>query len=475
MFALQKTNKIMGSLMKNDTSLNSFPKHKNKLGYIDPTVAGIDIGAELIHVAIPDGKQSAVVIEFGSTTPELRSIAQKLKKAGVTTAVMEATGVYWIPLYEILEESGFNPILVDAKSVKNVPGRKSDVQDSQWIQTLYSSGLLRAAFRPPRDRIKLRSYVRQRCGIIKTRQYSLHHMEKAMQLMNIKLSIAVSEIGGVSGMDIMRAIVAGVRDPVQLAALRSKRCKKSQQVFEDALTGNFQEEHIFSLQQALEQYDFANKQLEECDKRIEKELETYPDMANTPPPKRDKDKKNGKCRSAPKPKKNDLSFDARTILWRKSGRDFTAFPGIQSSTALLIFAELGGTDVESWKSVKEFSSWLKLCPGNNISGGKRRKSKRQPCANRITQALRMAALSAKKSRTALGAHIRRISGRSDKLKGIKAGAHKLAHMLYHMCKEGWGYHEKGEETYEKAYEQRSLKNLEKRAKEFGYKLVLRAA
>jgi len=462
--------------MKEDTRVSSFSKHKNKLGYIDPTVAGIDIGSALIHVAIPDGHGEAVVIEFGSTTPQLHIIVNTLKSAGTTTAVMEATGVYWIPLYEILEESGIKPVLVDAKSVKNVPGRKSDVQDCQWIQTLYSNGLLRAAFRPPKDRIKLRSYVRHRQNIIKTRQYTLLHMEKAMQLMNIKLSSALSDIGGISGMDIMRAIANGERDPAKLANLRNKSCKKSQQEFEDALTGNFQEEHVFALQQALEHYDFANKQLEECDKRILAELEAFPDITNVPRPKRDKDKKHdGKYSAARKPKKNTLSFDAAEILWRKSGKDLTALPGIDSATALLIFAELGGAIVNAWRSAKEFASWLKLCPGNNISGGKSRKSKRQPCTNPIAQALRMSALSAKKSSSALGAHIRRVSGRTDKLKGIKAGAHKLAHMVYHMCKEGWEYHEKGEEAYEKAYKKRSFKNLEKRAKEFGYTLVPRAA
>jgi transposase len=458
--------------MSNFTNKNDSHKHKNQLGFIDPTISGIDIGSRLIHVAIPDGKGETVVKEFGTTTPELRRIAQELKEGGVTTAVMEATGVYWIPLYEVLESLGFKPVLVDAKSVKNVPGRKTDVQDCQWIQTLYSNGLLRAAFRPSRDRVKLRSYVRCRHGIVKTRQYALLHMEKAMQLMNIKLSSAISEIGGISGMVIMRAISEGEKDPVKLARLRNKSCKKSQKIFEEALEGNFQEEHIFGLKQALDLYDFANKQLEECDKKILAELESYPTVVDTPIPKRDKDKKgDGKYAAARKPKKNDLSFDARDVLWQKSGVDFTALPGIQASTALLILAELGGTDVSCWKSAKEFSSWLKLCPGNNISGGKRRRSPKQPCANYITKALRMASLSAKKSHSALGAHIRRISGRTDNLKGIKAGAHKLAQMLYHMCKEGWEYHEKGEDAYEKAYAERNIKQLEKRAKAFGYDLV----
>jgi len=448
-------------------------RHKNKLGYIDPTVSGIDIGDKVIHVAIPNGKGGAFVEEYETTTPALHKIAQRLKEYGVITAVMEATGVYWIPLYDILESLGFKPVLVDAKTVKNVPGRKSDVVDAQWIQTLYSNGLLRAAFRPPRDRLKLRAFVRHRMTLVKNKQYALNRIEKGLQLMNVKLSTAVSEIGGVSGMDIIRAIVKGERDPVKLAALRNRGCKKPEQLFIDALSGNFQEENVFTVSQSLAQFDFANDQLKECDEKIKAELETYPTVAKTPIPKRDKDKnKTRKFSNKRKPNRNDISFDVKTMLWEKSGRDFTALGGVEANTALLIFAELGGADVSSWGSAKEFSSWLKLCPGNNISAGKRRKSKKQPSANYISQALRMSSMSAKKSHTALGAHIRKITGRTDKPKGIKAGAHKLAHLLYYMCKDGWSYYEKGEDAYEKAYADRCLKNLQKKAKEFGYKLVL---
>lgn len=458
--------------MSNDTTANKFPKHKNKLGYIDPTVAGIDIGDKVIHVAFPDGKGGAFVEEFETTTPALNKIAQKLKKFNVITAVMEATGVYWVPLYETLESLNFQPVLVDAKSVKNVPGRKSDVQDCQWIQTLYSNGLLRAAFRPHKDRLALRAFVRHRMSIIKTKQFALLRMEKALQLMNIKLSTAVSDIGGISGMDIIRAIVAGERDPIKLAMHRNQRCKKPEQMFVDALSGNFQKEHLFSLKQAVDLFDFANNQLKECDQQILSELESYPTVTNTLPPKRDKDKKrSGKYSACQKPNRNNVSFDVRTVLWQKSGRDFTALPGVEANLALVIFAELGGIDVSPWRSEKAFSSWLKVCCGNNISGGKRRKSKKQPCTSFLNQALRMAALSAKRSKSALGAHIRRITSRTDKPRGIKAGAHKLSHLVYQMCKHGWSYFEKGEDYYEKIYAEKCLKNLHKKAKEFGYILV----
>jgi transposase len=459
-------------VMQNCKEKDHSPKHKNKLGYIDPTVAGIDIGSELIHVSVSNGSGGVIITEFGTTTPELKSIVELLKTQRATTGVMEATGVYWVPLYELLEDAGLTAVLVDAKSVKNVPGRKTDVQDCQWIQTLYSNGLLRAAFRPPRDRIKLRSFVRQRQIIIKTKQVALLHMEKALQLMNIKLSFAVSDIASVSGMNIIRAIVKGERDPAKLASLRNIHCKKPIETFIAALSGNFQEEHLFALKQALDHHDFALSQLKECDTRIKAELESYPDIATTPLPKRDKDKKkNGKYASARKPQKNALSFNAQEMLWKKSGIDLTALTGFEVNTALLVFSELGGADVSAWSNAKEFASWLKLCPGNNISGGKRRKSKKQPCANYISQALRMASLAAKKSHTYMGAHIRRICGRTDKSKGIKAGAHKIAHQLYYMCKNGWLFHEKGQDYYEKTQKEKIMKNLIRTARENGFKLV----
>ena len=446
--------------------------HKNKLGFIDPTIAGIDIGANLIHVAIPNGENGVNVMEFRTTTPQLHKIAKELRRAGVKTAVMEATGVYWVPLYEILEDLDFTPVLVDAKTVKNVPGRKSDVQDAQWIQTLYSNGLLRAAFRPPRDRLALRAFVRQRQSIIKTRQRALLHMEKALQLMNIKLSGALSDLGGISGMDIIRAILKGERDPKRLASLRNTKCKKSEEEFIEALTGNFQKEHIFSLKQAMDLYDFTVKQLEECDQNIQKELEALPTIMEKPLPKRDKDKKaNGKYKTPQKKRKNGFSFNVKELLWHKSGIDATCLDGIEENSALILFAELGGTDVSSWARDKEFASWLKLCPGNNISGGKRRKSKKQPCANYMSQCFRMAALAAKKSDSALGAKIRCISGRTDTPKGIKAGAHSLAVLYYNMCKHGWEYHRKGAEDYERAYNERRLKSLKRSAQSMGYDLI----
>jgi len=457
----------MAIVSKNDHS----KKSKNKLGYFDPTVAGIDIGARLIHVAVPDGKKGAVVEEFGTETPQLMEIANTLLKAGVKTAVMEATGVYWVPLYEILEDCGLEAVLVDAKSVKNVPGRKTDTLDCQWIQTLWSNGMLNAAYRPPRDRITLRTYLRDRQNIIKIRRDALLQIEKALQLMNIKLSSVLSDIAGVSGMDIIRAIADGEKDPHKLAAKRNSGTKREEADFIEALTGNFQEGHLHTFRRALRTYDYAANEIEVTDKLIEQELEKLPTVVSTPPPER-QTKKSPIYQTARKPKKNQLNFDARTLLWQKTEIDLTAIPGIEASTALLIFAELGGFNVDAWKSHKEFSSWLKLCPGNNISGGRRRKCRSQTCVNYITQALRMAAMSAKHSKSSVGQRIRGISGRTDNMRGIKAGAHKLAILIYGMCKHGWAYHEKGEDYYEKKNKERRVKALKKLAKELGYNVAM---
>lgn len=451
------------------------PTHKNKLGYIDPLVSGIDIGSKLIHVAVASSDGSVFVREFGTTTPDLKRIIELLKKNSVTTGVMEATGVYWVALYEMLEESGLKAVLVDAKSVKNVPGRKTDVLDCQWIQTLYSNGMVRPAFRPKKDRLPLRTYVRHRMNIVKAKQKCLLQMEKYLQLMNVKLSTATSDIDGLTGMNIIRAIVAGNTDPVFLASLRSKRCRQKEQVFIDALTGNYSKDNLFALEQTLERYDFLGKQVKNCDDRILAELEKFPDVATAPPPPREKDKNKRISKViAPQVTKNKISFDVQDVLWRKSGVDFTALPGLGPTSALTIYAELGGTDVSAWAEVKHFTSWLKLCPGNNISGGKSRKSQSQPCANYISQALRMGAMSSKKSQNYLGAHIRRITGKTDKLKGIKAGAHKSAKLLYFMCKNGWTYFELGEDHYERAHQKQVLKNLQKKADMLGFELVPKA-
>jgi transposase len=459
-------------MSKNTTTHNSAKRPKNKLGYIDPTVAGIDIGNEIIVMALPDGKNGAIIREFGTTTMDLQEIRRILEETNIETAVMEATGVYWIPLFEILEDSkSVRPVLVDAKDVKNKPGRKTDILDCQWIQTCWSNGMLTAAFRPPRDRLPLRSYVRQRDRLIRTKQRSILHMDKALQQMNIKLSCVLSDIDGISGLRIIRAIAAGERDPEKLAKLRDPSVKAGSEIFIAALSGNFRKEHIFALQQALEQYDFYQEQIARCDKLIHAELEALPDVTDKPIPPRDKDKKkNGKYRNKRKPQKNKASFDIQEVLWRKTGIDITALNGVGDSIALTVFAEVG-TDMSYWDTDNHFTSWLKLCPGNDVSAGKRRKSKRQPCYNPVTNVLRMAAMSAKQTDTYLGAHIRRIAARNQKAVGVKAGASKLARQYYFMCKYGWEYHEKGADHYEKTNRERVLKHLQKRAKSMGFTLT----
>ena len=330
--------------------------------------------------------------------------------------------------------------------------------------------MIEADYRPPRDPLTLRTYARERQNIIKIRRDALLQIEKALQLRNIKLSSVLSDIGGISGMDIIRDIANGEKDPHKLAAMRKPGTKKEESEFIDALTGNFQEGHLHIFRRALRTFDYAANEIQTTDKLMEQELEKLPTLVSTPPPARQK-KTNPVHRSARKPKKHQLSFDARALLWQKTGIDLTAIPGIEANTALLIFAELGGFNVDAWKSHKAFSSWLKLCPGNNISGGKRRKCRSQTCVNYITQALRMAAMSAKHSKSSVGQRIRGISGRTDNMRGIKAGAHKLAILIYGMCKHGWEYHEKGEDYYEKKNKERRVKALKKMAKELGFSVA----
>lgn len=448
-------------------------KNEPSMPQIFPDVAGIDIGASAIYVAIPkDG--SVEVTRFGTTTPQLHKLADYLKAAHITSAAMEATGVYWVPLFEILEDRHLAPFLVDAKSVKNVPGRKTDVIDCQWIQRLFACGLLRPAFRPAKEREAFRAYFRHRDSLIRERQKFLLRINKSLQLMNIKLDLVVTEMAGVTGLKIIRAIVKGERDPYQLALLRNHRCLCTEAEFVEALTGNYQETHLFSLKQNLEMYDSLGEKMRECDEKIEAELATWKIVTEDHPPVCDKDKHamHPCYRAAKKPTKNRLSIDMRTTLYQRCGVDLMAIPGISEYTAAVIISELGGTDLSAFPTEKHFSSWCGLAPGNNISGGKNLGGRSKKCRNRIKMALCMAAMSLCSSKTALGAHYRRLAFRlGDKRKAIKASAHKLAIIVYQMLVHGSKYVERGQEYYENQQAQKRLKNLLKNAQDLGYQLV----
>ncbi len=462
----------------NIKSTKSQPGKKRKTTKgIEPiymNVAGIDIGSELIHVAILNENDEYEVREFGSTTPELETIAKWLLQCNIKTAAMEATGIYWVPLFEILEEYSIKPALVDPKSAKNVPGRKTDVLDCQWIHRLYSCGLLRPAFRPAKDREGFRSLMRHRSNIVRARQKAILQMDKALLIMNLKLDVAVTEMTSVTGLNIIRAIVAGERDPKKLATLRNRRCKKTEDFFVAALTGNFQETHLFTLKQGLETYDFHGKQLQECDQKILEELQKWTSVMEGPLP--GKKEHHPLYASARKPEDNEFNFDIETLLYHKVGVDLSAINALGALSIATIISELGGREgMDSFKTEKEWTSWLTLCPGNNVSGGKSLGGKARKSKNRIKRALMTCTMSLCKAKCALGAYYRRMAARISKVKAFKAVAHKLARLIYRLLKNGEAYVEIGQEQYENKYKQRQIKNFLKTARELGFDVSKQAA
>lgn len=457
--------------MKNTSSKNKpqvEPVAISSLPVLFPNTAGIDIGSKSHFVAVPADRDPKSVQEFSSFTMDLHKMCDWLRRCRIKTVVMESTGVFWIPAFEMLESEGFEVILVNARHVKNVSAHKTDVLDCQWLQQLGTFGLFKGAFRPANHILALRTYLRQREMLIRSAAQHVQHMQKALTQMNLHLHNVLSDITGKSGMLIIRAIVAGTRDPKTLAALRDGRCHNPQETIEASLVGNYREEHLFSLTQALELYDFYAKKISECDTTIEqaaKCLETKCD-----PEKLKKVKKLSKDQSGKKLKKHEYPFDLCSELIRTTGVDLTQIPSIGASTALTIVSEIG-LDMSRWKSAKHFASWLGLCPGNKISGGKRLSGKTKPCANRVAVALRVAANTLYNSQSAFGAFLRRMKGRLGSPKAITALAHKLSKLIYIMLKYGTEYVEKGLEFYEEMYKKRREVALRRKAKELGFELV----
>ncbi len=439
------------------TSKASLPA---QLQHINLHAAGIDIGATAHFVAVPPDSDPQPVRQFGTFTADLHRLADWLTACGVETVVMESTAVYWIPLFELLEERGFQVLLVNARHVKNVSGRKSDVLDCQWLQQLHTFGLLNGAFRPADEIVVLRSYLRQRSVLVQGAAMHIQHMQKALQQMNVLLHQVVWDITGVTGMTIIRAILAGERDPQILAQSRDPRCKNSAEVIAQSLVGNYRAEHLFALQQAVTLYEVYQAQIVACDAEIEQYLASCTAVTSEPPPTP------GKPRSRTG---NPFHFDAHAHLYRLTGVDLTRIDGIDSVSALTILGEIG-TDMSRWQTVKHFTSWLGLCPGTKVSGGKVLGSKSKPTANRAASALRLAAASLSRSRSALGAYLRRMSARIGKPQAITATAHKLARLVYSMLKHGTEYVDVGQDYYERHHRERVVHNLTRRAKELGFVL-----
>jgi transposase len=426
--------------------------------------AGIDIGAESHYVAVPEGRDKQPVRTFSAFTPDLEQLADWLKACGVDTVAMESTGVYWIPLYELLDRRGFKLYLVSPQYLKRVPGRKTDVLDCQWLQQLHTFGLLAGAFRPEDQEVVLRSYMRQRGMLVTYAAQHIQHMQKALVQMNVLVHQAVEDITGVTGMRIIRAIIAGERNPNTLAAMRETGCKKDAATIARALQGNWREEHLFALRQAVELFDSYQEKIGDCDQKILDQVHTMEDRSHTgtgTPPRPE----GGHAR------KNQLTFDVATEAYRLSGVDLTKITGIKGHTAMKILSEIG-TDVGHWPTSGHFSSWLTLAPSNRISGGKRLSQRKgPPKANRVAQVLKIAAQSLHHSHSYMGAFYRRLAARVGKSKAIQATARKIAIQVYYALKYGIDYIERGQNYYEENYRKKAIMGLARKAKEMGYCLV----
>jgi transposase len=422
-----------------------------------PNAAGIDVGASSHWVAVPRHAADDPVREFGAMTDDLNAMADWLIACGVDTVALESTGVYWIPVYEVLEQRGLTVWLVDARQMKYVPGRKSDVQDCQWLQKLMSLGFLRAAWRPGSEVCVVRAIARQREVLIAEQASWVQRMQKALVQMNIQLTEVLTDVMGLTGQAIIRAIVAGERDPKVLARHRNSRVKASAEQILKALTGNWREEHLFVLEQALAMYDDIARHLGKCDTKLQALLtdlgQSKVDMGKVP-------RAGSKLRG---------EFDARQILANWAGVDLTRIDGLGLSAVMKILSEIG-VDLTRFETVKHFCSWLGLCPGTKISGGKVLSAKTKRSANRVRQALKMAAMSLSHSDSALGAFYRRMCSRMDKPRANTAVAHKLARMVYFMLTRGEAFVDKGQQHYEEQQRQRSVAALKRRAAALGFEV-----
>jgi len=446
-------------------------RQPRSLKTIQPNAAGIDLGSRQHWVAgppLPDGSPN--VEQFGTTTPELLRLSDWLAQQRVNTVAMESTGVYWIPLFEILDSRGLDVHLVNARQVSNVPGRKTDMLDCQWLQLLHACGLVRGSFRPSDKVCRLRALIRERNTIVDQRSDWVRRMQKSLDQMNICVHHAVSDITGVTGMAIIRAIVNGERNPQVLAGLRDRRCRKSEHEIAEELTGNWRPEHLFNLQQALKVYDQLCAVIADYDT----EILTYIDSLQPP---------EAKGSSAPPPaskaKARKLSQQGqeplRQGLYRMSGFDLTTIDGIGVNTAAVIMSELG-SDLSAFASEGRFVSYLRLAPNISISAGKKVPGKfKAVTSTRVSNALRMAATTLRNSSTALGAHYRRISRRKGASVAVFATARKLAQLIYRLMRYGQSYVDIGADAYEARFTQRRLASYAKALRDMGYEIQRLAA
>lgn len=440
-------------------------RKKEMLKSINPNAAGVDIGATELYIAVPDDRDDKPVRHFGTFTEDLHNAAKWLKQCDIDSIAMESTGVYWIPVFQVFENYGFDVVLVNARHVKNVPGRKTDVQDSQWLQYLHSVGLLKGSYRPAQEVCAVRSLLRHRNGLVQVSSSCVQHMQKALTQMNLQIHNVISDITGVTGLAILDAILSGERDPKKLAALKNGRIKAKDEIIIKSLEGDYHSEHLFTLKQSLQVYRYYRQMIAECDQEIEaylNEFDSRIDIDQTPPPPPTSSPRRGKG--------NEPNFDLRTHMYRILGTDLTQIDGISAVTAQIFFSEVG-SDLSKFKDKKHFASWLHICPGNKISGGKILSSRTLPGKNRLTQALKMAAMALSHSKSYLGNYYRRKRAKNGAPKAIADTAHKLARIIFHLVTTGKQFDESTFSKQEQVHQKRILKNLKTKAKTFGYQLV----
>lgn len=442
------------------------PKQRQleELACVYPNAAGLDIGSAEIVVAVGADRDAEPVRVFETFTPDLHALVAWLVTCGIDTVAMESTGVFWIPIYELLEQAGVTCYLVNARHVKTVPGRKTDWNDAQWLQKLHALGLLQASFRPDAEIRTLRTLVRYRAELVERRAPHINHMIQALKHMNIQLNLVLTDITGVSGLAMLRAIVAGEREPEQLARFRQSSCKHSQAEIAKALTGTWDDAQLFVLAQAVEIFDYYSEKIAACDRKLEQQYQAMESRAekdaalpDLPPAKKD-----SKSKNAP-------AFNARAQLARVIGVDLVAVMGLSAVTVQTIISEVG-TDMERFATVKHFCSWLGLAPHNDISGGKVLRSRTMKVRNRANQAFRQAAQSVAQSNSSFGAYYRAMRARLGPKQAIVATAHKIARTVYHLLKTREPYREESAGQFESQRREREVKQLARRAQKLGFTL-----
>jgi transposase len=437
----------------------------DELTILNENAAGIDIGLDEAWVSVRADRDPEPLRRFGMNTPDLIAVAAWLQACGVETVAMESTSVYWIPLYEILEARGFQVYLVNARHAKNLPGRKKDETDAQWLRRLHTFGLLNNSFRPDGEMCSVRAYWRHRADLIEHRAAHIQHMQKALHQMNVRLSPTVKDITGVTGMAIIRAILAGERDPVKLAHCRDPHCAQPESEFVKALTGNYRDEHLFALKQALALYEAYTQQIRECDQELERKFSALKPRHDEDdlPPLDPTDKRNTHSKNAP-------AYDGRTLLYHLVGIDLVAVDGLNEVTAQIIISEIG-TDMRRWADEKHFCAWLGLPPHTDISGGKVLRSRILKTHNRAGQAFRLAAQAVAKTETAYGAFFRRMRAMHGPQKAIVATAHKIARAVYLMLREHKPFDVISAEAYLQRTREREIARLQKKATKLGFTLA----